>query len=124
MTCLDGATVRGPVAVRTGASLLAIDSTISGAVASYVGGGGAPLRQHGQRCLSVSGTTGSLAVVDSTVNGAVSLTGNRTPGVEPVVAGSRVNGILSCTRQQPRPGQPRLGNTVRGLNVGQCAALD
>ena len=74
--------------------------------------------------LSVSGTTGSLAVVDSTVNGAVVLAGNRTPGVEPVVAGSRVNGILVCTLNSPAPINLGSANTVRGLNVGQCAGLD
>ncbi len=124
VTCLDGASVRGPVVVRDGGTLLSIDSTISGAVASH---GAAAVHLYDSTVngvLSVSGTTGSLAVVDSTVNGAVALTGNRTPGVEPVVAGSRVNGILACTLNSPAPVNLGSANTVRGLNVGQCAGLD
>jgi hypothetical protein len=124
VTCLSGASVRGAVAVRPGGTLLALDSTINGAVAA---GSAAAVHLYGTTVngvLAVTGTTGSVAVVDSTVNGAAALVGNRTPGVEPVLAGSRVNGLLACTGNDPAPVNLGSRNTVRGLNVGQCSTLD
>jgi hypothetical protein len=124
VTCLAGASVRGAVAVRPGGTLLALDSTISGAVTA---GSAAAVHLYGTTVngvVAVTGTTGSVAVVDSTVNGALALTGNQTPGVAPVVAGSRVNGLLACTGNDPAPLNLGSVNTVRGLNVGQCSSLD
>jgi hypothetical protein len=124
VTCLDGADVRGPVTVRPGGSLLAIDSTISGPLSTN---GAAAVHLYDTRVngvVAITGSTGSVAVVDSTVNGAASLAGNRTPGVEPVLAGSVVNGLLACTGNVPAPINLGSVNTVHGLNVGQCASLD
>ncbi len=124
MTCLDGATVRGAITVRPGASLLAIDSSISGAVASSSAAAVHLYDTTVNGAMSVSGTTGSLAVVDSTIRGAVSLSGARTPGVATVIAGNDVTGVLSCTGNTPAPINVGSKNKVRGLAVGQCAALD
>ncbi|HEV7708128.1 MAG TPA: hypothetical protein VGP16_08040, partial [Asanoa sp.] len=115
VTCLDGATVRGAITVRPGASLLSINSSISGALSSASAKALHLYDTSINGAISVSGTTGSLAVVDSTIRGAVSLSGARTPGVEPVIAGNEVNGILSCSGNTPAPINVGSRNTVRGL---------
>jgi hypothetical protein len=124
VTCLDGADVRGPLVVRPKASVLVIDSTISGPVAA--GGAAAVHLYHStvRGPVSVSGATGSVALVDVTVHGPVSLTGNRTTGVEPIVADSTVNGPLACGGNDPAPINLDAPNTVRGPATGQCAGLD
>ncbi|GAA1892636.1 LVIVD repeat-containing protein [Asanoa iriomotensis] len=124
VTCLDGATVRGAVTVRPGASLLAIDSSFSGAVSSANAAAVHLYNTSVSGAISVSGTTGSLAVVDSTIRGAVSLSGANTPGFATVVAGNQVSGVLSCSGNTPAPINVGAANEVRGLAAGQCAALD
>ena len=124
VTCLDGATVRGAVTVRPGASLLAIDSSFNGAVAASSAAAVHLYDSTVNGAVSVTGTAGSLAVVGSTIRGAVALTGAQTPGVAPVVAGNQVNGILSCVGNTPAPINVGAANTVRGLAAGQCATLD
>ncbi|GAA1620341.1 LVIVD repeat-containing protein [Catellatospora bangladeshensis] len=123
VTCLDGATISGPVAVRRGATLLVIDSTISGSVSSS--GAAAVHLYHStvRGALSVAGSTGSVAVVDATVSGAVSLSGNNTPGVEPIVADSTIGGAIACSGNSPAPIDLGAANTVNGPAAGQCATL-
>ncbi|MEV4414093.1 hypothetical protein [Catellatospora sp. NPDC049609] len=123
VTCLDGATVNGPVAVRRGATLLAIDSTISGAVSASSAAAVHLYHSTVRGPVSVSGATGSVAVVDATVHGPVALSGNSTPGVEPVIAGSTVNGPLACSGNSPAPLDLGAANTVNGPATGQCAPL-
>src|SRR5262245_21591114 len=73
VTCLDGATVVGPVTGRAGAFLLAINSSISGPVSAsgaaavhlYHSTVGGPAR--------ITGATGSVAAVDTTFAGPLSL---------------------------------------------------
>jgi hypothetical protein len=74
--------------------------------------------------VALTGTTESLAIVDSTVNGATVLLGNRTGTVETILARSRINGLLVCTANAPAPINLGARNTVKGLNLGQCAQLD
>ena len=74
--------------------------------------------------VSLTGTTGSAAVVDTTVGGPVVLFGNNTPGVEPIVADSTVNGPLVCSGNTPAPINLGAANDVRGPATGQCATLD
>ena len=124
ITCLDGATVSGPVTVRAGGSLLAIDSSISGPVSAsgaaavhlYHSTVGGPAR--------ITGSTGSVAAVDTTFAGPLSLANNTTGDVESIVADSTVAGPLSCTGNSPAPINLGAANTVRGPATGQCAALD
>ena len=124
VTCLDGATVSGPVSVRNGGSLLALDSTISGPL-SATGAGAVHLLESTVRgSVSIRSATGSVAVTDSTVHGPVSLSGSATGTVEPIVAGNTVNGPLSCSGNSPAPIDLDAANTVRGPASGQCAALD
>jgi hypothetical protein len=123
-TCLTGATVSGPISVRAGGSLLALDSTISGPV-SASGAAAVHLYESTVRGpVSVSGTTGSLAVVDTTIRGPVSLRNNVTGDVEPILARSTVNGPVSCTGNSPAPINLGAPITVNGPVAGQCASLD
>jgi hypothetical protein len=124
VTCLDGATVNGPVVVRSGASLLAINSTVNGPVAAAWASAVHLYHSTVWGPVSVNGTTGSAAIVDSTINGAVMLANSDTPGVEPIVADSTVNGPLVCAGNAPAPINLGAANTVAGPATGQCAGLD
>ena len=123
VTCLDGATVSGPVSVQAGASLLSLDSTISGPL-SAAGASAVHLYSTTVRGpVSVTGATGSVAVVDSTVRGPLSLANNVTGSVEPIVARNTIHGPLACSGNAPAPIDLDAPNTVRGPASGQCAAL-
>ena len=123
-TCLDGATVSGPVSVRSGASLLSLGSTISGPVSAAKAEAVHLYETTVRGPVSISGAKGSVALVDSTVRGPVALTGNRTGDIEPVVSGNVVHGPLACTGNSPAPIDLGAPNDVRGPAAGQCAALD
>ena len=122
-TCLDAATVSGPVSVQPGATLLSLGSTISGPVSSNGGGDVQLFETIVRGPVSISGATGSVAVVGSTVRGPVSLANNVTGDIEPIVAGNSVSGPLACNGNSPAPIDLGLGNVVRGPAAGQCAGL-
>jgi hypothetical protein len=124
VTCLDGATVDGPVLVRSGASLLSIDSSISGPVSASSAKAVHLYHSTVRGPLSVTGTTGSAAMVDTSVHGPVVLADNRTPGIEPIIADSTVRGPLVCLGNSPAVINLDARNTVRGPVLGQCADLD
>ena len=124
VTCLNGATIVGPVAVRAGASLLAIDSTVTGAITAKDASAVHLYHSTVTGVVSVVGTTSSTAVVDATVTGALVLANNQTPGIEPIVADSRIKGILLCTGNAPTPIDLGAPNSVTGVAIGQCADLD
>ena len=123
VTCLNGADVRGAVTVQAGGSLLSLDSTIRGGL-SAAGAAAVHLYTTTVRGgVSITGTTGSVAVVDSTVGGAVALAGNTTGDVEPIIAGSTINGPLSCSGNTPAPINLGDANTVRGPHPVSAPAL-
>ena len=122
-TCLDGATVSGPVVVQGGGSLLALGASISGPVSATSPNAVHLFETTVRGPLNVTGATGSVAVVSSTVRGPVVLTNNTTGDVEPIVAASTVHGPLSCTGNAPAPINLGAPNTVRGPAVGQCSGL-
>jgi hypothetical protein len=124
VTCLDGATVSGPVVVRGGGSLLALDSSVSGPVSAADASAVHLFHSVVRGPVSITRATGSVAVVDTTVSGPVVLTGNATGDVEPIVADSTVNGPLACTGNSPAPINLGAPNSVSGPATGQCAALD
>jgi hypothetical protein len=123
VTCLDGATITGPVRVNAGASLLVMDSKVTGSVtatsasavhlydSTFVG----PVR--------VTGTTGSVAVVDSSVTGPLHLTNNTTGDIEPVIAGNSIVGPLSCSGNNPAPIDVDAPNEIVGPISGQCQGM-
>ncbi|MBX6751748.1 MAG: hypothetical protein IRY85_19180 [Micromonosporaceae bacterium] len=123
VTCLDGATVRGPVSVPAGASLLAINSSISGPVSAASAKAVHLYDTQVSGPVSLSGTIGSAALVGSTVRGPVSVTGTNTPGVELVVAANTINGALACTGNSPAPINLGVANEVKGPASGQCVNL-
>jgi len=122
-TCLDGATVEGPVTVHEGGSLLALGSSISGPVTARSAGAVHLFESTVTGPVTVTGTTGSVAVVDSTIIGPATLRNNATGDVEPIVAASTVDGPLSCTGNSPAPIDLGAPNSVTGPATGQCAAL-
>jgi hypothetical protein len=124
VTCVNGATIIGPVVVRPGASLLAINSSITGAVTASSASAVHLYHSRVKGIVSVLGTTGSTAVVDTAVTGALVLANTETPGIEPIVADSTVKGVLACTGNTPAPINLGAPNSVVGLAIGQCAALD
>jgi hypothetical protein len=64
--------------------------------------------------------SGPVSIEDSTLRGPVTLLGGK---VDTLVSGNRINGALTCTRNQPPPGDNGLANTVSGPRLGQCARL-
>ncbi|GAB3818643.1 SpnA family nuclease [Micromonospora zhanjiangensis] len=142
LTCLDHATIGGPVTVLPGASLAATGGTIAGPVSAVgsallrltgtvvtgpvtvVGATGEVTVQSGRVGGPVSVTLSSAAVrVDSvTVAGPVTLVGN-SAGQAAVVAGNTVGGPLSCATNTVAPVNENRANTVRGPALGQCARL-
>ncbi|MFF4927229.1 phosphodiester glycosidase family protein [Kitasatospora sp. NPDC001261] len=120
VTCLQGATVDGPVLVQPGASLVAMDSTLSG-----------PLSARGANTLvlsdttvngpvAVSGTTGATAILRATLSGPLHLALNKGATL---LAGTTVRGPLDCSGNTPAPVNGGLANTVSGPKGGQCAKL-
>jgi hypothetical protein len=122
-TCLDGARIRGGVTVDDGGTLLAIDSTIQGGI-SATGADAVHIYSTDVRGVTtIAGTTGSVAAFDSAFRGGVTVAGNATGDVEPILDGNTINGGLSCSDNAPAPIDLGAGNTVRGLASGQCADL-
>jgi len=123
VTCLTGADVRGPVTVPGGSTLLSLDSTIGGSL-SATGASAVHLYTTTVRGpVTISGASGSVAVVDSTVVGPATLAGNVTGDVEPIIAGSTIRGPLACSGNSPAPIDLGATNTVSGPVSGQCTAI-
>ena len=122
VTCVDGATVRGPVTVSSGAGLVLTDSEVTG-----------PLRAEGADVVHVldsvvsgpvrvEGTREEVLLRGNTVRGPVQLT-NSTTALAPLVSDNQVNGPLSCSGNDPAPVNAGLANEVSGPSTGQCADL-
>lgn len=118
ITCLDGATVSGPVTVRPGAGLFATGSRISGPVGVSRAG---QVRLVGTTISGPVTITGSdeVALDGLTISGPVRLDDNRAP----LVAGNRISGPLSCRGNSPAPVNMDRPNTVSGPATGQCSGL-
>ncbi|MFD9964831.1 GH92 family glycosyl hydrolase [Amycolatopsis sp. NPDC058986] len=118
-TCLEDATVTGPVTVARGASLVAHGGTISGPLSAS---GADQVVLAGTKVggpVSITGSTGTVSIERAEIGGPLALTGNRGP----VVTSSSIGGPLACTGNTPAPTDYALGNTVRGPAAGQCSAL-
>jgi uncharacterized repeat protein (TIGR01451 family) len=126
VTCLEGATVTGPVNVQAGAALLSEGSRITGPV-------------NATDALEI-------ALCDTTVTGPVNLKGsskvtlgdpeidcepnrvvgpvnvNQTDGPS-VIAGNRIIGPLACKNNAPPPVNNGAPNDVTGPKSGQCKDL-
>ena len=123
VTCLDDATVAGPVVVRPGAGLVATGSTVLGPVTALRASAVELLNSTVRGPVSVTGTTAEVTLVGGTVCGPVALSGNRTGERAPVVAGVRVFGPLLCTGNAPAPDDLGAANEVNGPATGQCTGF-
>jgi hypothetical protein len=116
VTCLDGATVTGPVTVTAGASLVATGASIGGPVTTTRAATVDLFRSTVGGPLTVTGTTGDVQVLGGTVRGPATLASNGAP----VFAGVTVQGPLSCAGNATAPNDVHIANTVHGPSLGQC----
>jgi 5'-nucleotidase len=141
LTCVDGATILGPVSVQPGASLVVDGGLIAGPVTASRPEQFTVTGTQVVGPISVTGATGAVVIDKAKITGPVSLSGNKS-GVEvdtssvtgpvsvvgnsggaAVVAGNRVVGPLACSGNNPAPGNDNRKNTVVGPKSGQCAKL-
>ncbi|WP_230416021.1 ExeM/NucH family extracellular endonuclease [Micromonospora tarapacensis] len=142
LTCVENATISGPVSIGAGASLRVTGGTIRGPVSATrpvlfelsdatVSGPVTVAGATGDLKISKSKVNGPVSLVANlggvrvdtlTVSGPVSVTGNA--GSRPVVvAANTINGPLACSGNTPAPVNEDRANTVRGPASGQCARL-
>jgi hypothetical protein len=145
-TCLQGATIGGPVTVAKGAivsivgsklqgpltasgsgSLAICSSTVSGPVSVsnttgpvLLGGGSGCAPDSVAGPITLSGNSGGVQVSGATVNGPVSVTTN-TGGT--LLSGNHIGGPLGCSGNVPAPTDGGMPNVVSGPASGQCAKL-
>ncbi|MET8312328.1 ExeM/NucH family extracellular endonuclease [Micromonospora sp. NPDC005173] len=142
LTCLENATIGGPVTVNPGASLVVTGGTISGPVYATrpVLFDLASATVSGP--VTVTGATGQLNITKGKVNGPVSVTANTggvridtvtvsgpitvnsNTGSQPVViSANTISGPLACSGNTPAPANESRPNSVKGPASGQCARL-
>ncbi len=122
VTCLEDATVRGPVTVDSGAALVVTGSSLRGPVDAR-GAAAVQVRDSEIRGpVRISETSGDVELSGNDVRGPVQLTGT-TGGLAPLVAGNTVRGPLGCTGNDPAPVDGGRANDVTGPLRGQCAEL-
>jgi len=122
VTCLQEATINGPVSIGAGASLVAVDTRISGPVRATRAADVHLLRSTVAGPVSVDGAAHAAVLVGTTVAGPVSVVNART--AEPVVlAGNTIKGPLACSSNAATPTNLQAPNTVTGPRSGQCAGL-
>jgi hypothetical protein len=115
VTCLNGATVNGPVTVLPGAALVATAAKITGPVTA-TRAATVDLFRSTAGPLTITGTAGDVQVLGGSIRGPATLTGNQAP----VFAGVTVRGPLSCTGNATAPDDLAIPNKVRGPSFGQC----
>jgi IgA peptidase M64 len=116
VTCLDNATVTGPVTVAPGAGLVASGATIGGPLAAARAGTVELFHSTVSGPVMVEGVPGGVQILGGTIRGAVTLARNAAP----VFAGVTVHGPLSCTGNTVAPDDLGVTNSVRGPTVDQC----
>ncbi|WP_428965568.1 M14 family zinc carboxypeptidase [Micromonospora fluostatini] len=121
VNCIDGATLRGPLRVQPGATLIMTGTSVNGpidvtgAAGVFLGGNtvNGPVR--------VVGTTGPVNVVGNKVSGPVDVL--NTQGAAALVAGNTVNGPLGCSGNATTPVNLEVANSVSGPKFNQCSRL-
>ncbi len=119
VTCLDGATVTGPVSVSPGASLIVHGGSIGGPLTATGAAKVVLDRTKVGGPVAITGATGTVSIELTGIGGPVALTANKGP----VLTSSTIGGPLACTGNSPAPTDYDLQNTVRGPAAGQCAKL-
>jgi len=122
VSCLDEATVRGPISVAAGAGLSIARSETRGRLTAE-GAETVEIRDSEVRGgMTVQGSTGTLALTGNDIHGIVEILDNATTSA-PLVAANTVRGPLLCTGNEPAPANDGQANTVSGRTQGQCAGL-
>ena len=116
VTCLDNATVTGPVIVAPGAGLVATGATIGGPVAAARAATVELFHSTVSGPVVVEGVSSGVQILGGTIRGAVTLARNAAP----VFAGVTVHGPLSCTGNTAAPDDLGVANSVHGPTLGQC----
>lgn len=134
VTCLDGASVNGRVTVSSGASLVAIDSSISGGL-RITGADAVQLFDTTVNgATTIVGTTTDVTTAGNRFNGDVTLSDNAQVQANqqfaefgyvygPILAGNTVNGDLICTGNSAPARDFEAPNTINGNQEGDCADL-
>ncbi|MFI9584205.1 Ig-like domain-containing protein [Streptomyces sp. NPDC052236] len=126
VTCLDGATVSGPVSVRAGASLQVDGAVIAGPVRADDAAGVVICDSRISGPVTLSGTSSVtignpvLGCAPNTITGPVTVT--RTHWWN-VIAGNTINGPLMCGGNAQPPVNNGSTNTVSGPKSAQCRDL-
>jgi hypothetical protein len=123
VTCLDGATIAGDVAVEPGGALVAVDSTVTGSVTANKAWLLRMARTEVGESVTVTNGTGRVDVAAATIGDALNLIGNRTDAPA-LVSGDDIGGVLNCQRNEPAPVNEGRPNRVGGPALGQCATLE
>ncbi|WP_229402023.1 M14 family metallopeptidase [Micromonospora okii] len=121
VACLDGATVRGPIQVRSGAALIVTGSSINGPVNAADAAGLFVTDSRVSGPVHATGTRGPVVLVGNELSGPVGVSGGKATA--PLLAGNTVAGPLTCSGNAPAPTNLEVANTVRGPKTGQCAQL-
>jgi hypothetical protein len=119
VTCVDGASVTGPVTVAPGASLY----VFGGSVGSVTAAGAAAVvlvETSVGGPVNINGTSGEVSLERVTTNGPVTIVGNEG-GTS--AAGNTVGGPLTCQNNEPAPVDNGWANEVSGPKNGQCSSL-
>jgi len=119
VTCLDGATVTGDVAVTNGASLVATRANISGSVTTT---GAATIELVSSSVagkLTVTGTTDRVTLFGTTAGQDAIISDSKTAKA-PLVIGSVFRGALACTGNSTPPSDGGSKNAMARGATGQC----
>lgn len=134
VACLQDAHVNGGVTVRSGASLVASDSTIRGGLTADDAGTVQLFGTTVNGPTDIAATDEDVTTAGNSFNGGVTLSENNQVNVNerfrefgfeygPIMTGNTVNGPLACTGNSADVTDFGASNTVRGPKTGQCAGL-
>jgi hypothetical protein len=120
VTCVNGATISGPVTVAAGASLIARNAKITGTVTATGAAKVEIISSTLDAGLRLSGTTESATIFGSTIGGDVNVSNNRT--AKPIlIAGNTVPRGLACAGNTLAPTNGGTPNVTTRAATGQCA---
>ncbi|WP_341716014.1 M14 family zinc carboxypeptidase [Micromonospora sp. FIMYZ51] len=121
VACLAGATVRGPITVKAGATLIVNGTSINGPVSASGAAGFVLTDSTVSGPVNATGTRGPVVLVGNKVSGPVNVV--NSVGSAPLVAGNTINGPLSCTGNSAEPVNLEVANSVSGPKFSQCGRL-
>ncbi|MFF4341289.1 OmpL47-type beta-barrel domain-containing protein [Kitasatospora sp. NPDC001540] len=120
-TCVKGARVGTVTVVDGSATLVVVDSTVLGNLNVHRGAAVLAENSTFSGNATLSGTTGRISLVGNAFARTLGLTGNT--GSAPLLSGNAVDGLLSCTGNDPAPVDGGAVNHTAQGATGQCAGL-